>query len=276
MSEAQEPQVAPEEPAETVIAEEPVASEPAAPSSDAPDEGSIPGQEPAHAEPGEENKGFRRRIGRLTDDLRATQAQLHALQQQAAEQQRRPEPQQEPPPKLDDYDDTEAYIKAQIEYGMRGEVQALLEQERREQEHQAAMAQWQEMNNAWNQRQDTARERYPDFDEVAKGHDHQVSDAMANTIVQHDMGPDIAYYLGKNPTESNTIAQMPPFQAAAELGRIAERLKRQQRASNKRSAAPPPPEPGRGAAVQASPNALNDDMSSKDWIKLRRKQVHGK
>lgn len=275
MSDAQEPQAAPETPAETVSPETSVTSEPAEPSSDAPTEGSIPDSQESAPEPSEENRGFRRRVGRLTDELRATQAELAQLRQQQTQVQQKPA-EAEPAPRREDFEDYEEFIEARIAHRMRGEMQTMLQHEQQQREQQAQMAQWQEVNNTWMARQDKARERYADFDEVAKSHDHIVSDAMAQTIVQHEMGPDIAYYLGKNPSESAEISRLPQLQAAAELGRIAERLKVQQSAPKRRSAAPPPAEPGRGAAVQASPNALSDEMSMSDWQKMRAKQVHGR
>jgi hypothetical protein len=55
-----------------------------------------------------------------------------------------------------------------------------------------------------------AREKYPDYDQVAGREDLPITQVMADAIVQHEMGPDIAYHLGQNPQEAVRISRLSP------------------------------------------------------------------
>lgn len=54
-----------------------------------------------------------------------------------------------------------------------------------------------------------ARERYADFDAVARNPQVPVSQGMADIILGLDSGPDVLYHLGKNPAQAAQIANMP-------------------------------------------------------------------
>lgn len=78
---------------------------------------------------------------------------------------------------------------------------------------------------AFNYREAEARERYTDYDAVTRNPSLRITDPMADIIRESDLGPEIAYHLGKNPVEAAKIATMPERLQAKELGRLEERLK---------------------------------------------------
>ena len=61
----------------------------------------------------------------------------------------------------------------------------------------------------------------PDFEEVAFNQTTQISDLMRDIIVDSEYGPQLAYFLGKNPMEAASIAGMTSErEVARNLGRI--------------------------------------------------------
>jgi hypothetical protein len=73
-------------------------------------------------------------------------------------------------------------------------------------------------------RAEDARERYPDFDQVALNPSIPITPGMAEVIKDSDYGADLAYHLGKNPSEASRIAGLPVHRQAAELGRLEAKL----------------------------------------------------
>lgn len=73
---------------------------------------------------------------------------------------------------------------------------------------------------AYQARAEAASAKYPDFAQVAYGNHWNPTPAMIETIMDSDLGPEIAYHLGKNPSEAVRISQLSPASQARELGRI--------------------------------------------------------
>jgi hypothetical protein len=75
---------------------------------------------------------------------------------------------------------------------------------------------------------DEARKAHPDFDavmEAAKGTAADiVPQFVLNYIYESDQSAQIAYYLAKNPEETQKIAKMKPILGLAELGKLADKL----------------------------------------------------
>lgn len=58
----------------------------------------------------------------------------------------------------------------------------------------------------WSERATAFKDKAPDFETVAFSHAHKVSPVMAELIKESEVGPEIAYWLGKNPVEAAKIA----------------------------------------------------------------------
>lgn len=75
---------------------------------------------------------------------------------------------------------------------------------------------------------DEARKTHSDFDavmEAAKGTQADiVPQFVLNYIYESDISGEIAYYLAKNPEETQKIAKMKPILGLAELGKLADKL----------------------------------------------------
>ena len=198
------------------------------------------------------------------DRLAALEAELTEARTKAAQPETKTEqPPPDPRPTRDTFDDPDAYDEALASWAERegarkveakiAEERAAAEREAREAAEAAAKAAREasivQLNEQWAQRETAAKERYLDYDDVAKGDNHVVSEAMAVTIMVAPNGPDVAYWLGSNPEESARIAKLPTVaEQMFEIGRIAERLSSPTRARPRREA---PIEPLQGSRADA-------------------------
>ena len=77
---------------------------------------------------------------------------------------------------------------------------------------------------SYHEKEEEARGKYDDFEQVAYNPKLTITNVMAETIQASEVGPDVAYYLGANPKEAERISKLPPFGQAKEIGKIEARL----------------------------------------------------
>jgi len=123
-------------------------------------------------------------------------------------------------------------------------------------------------------KEEEARDKYDDFEQVAYNPNLPVTDVMAQTIQASDNGPDVIYYLGSNPKEAQRIAQMLPYMQAKEIGRIEAKLS-DSPPTRRTSTAPAPIVPvtartsGAPAFDTTDPRSIKN-MSTSEWIEAER------
>lgn len=108
---------------------------------------------------------------------------------------------------------------------------------------------------AFGYRETIARERFADYDAITRNPNVAITPAMAEVIHDSDVGPDVAYHLGKNPAEAARIASLPAHLQAREIGRIEERLSAP-KPSRKVPAAPVQPVSAIAAGGVKDPSAM--------------------
>ena len=133
-----------------------------------------------------------------------------------------------------------------------------------------------EIIESYHEREEEARNKYDDFEQVAYNSKLPITDAMAQTIQASEVGPDMAYYLGSNPKEAERISRLSPLSQAKELGKIEAKL-----ADNpvvkKTSSAPAPIAPitarssGSPATDTTDPRAIKS-MTTSEWIEADRQR----
>jgi hypothetical protein len=133
-----------------------------------------------------------------------------------------------------------------------------------------------EIIESYHDKEEEARNKYDDFEQVAYNPKLPITDAMAQTIQSSDVGPDMAYYLGSNPKEAERISRLTPLQQAKELGKIEAKL-----ADNpvvkKTSSAPAPIAPvtarssGSPATDTTDPRSIKS-MTTSEWIEAERQR----
>ncbi len=135
----------------------------------------------------------------------------------------------------------------------------------------------QEIVEAYHEREEDARSKYEDFEQVAYNPKLPVTNVMAETIQASDIGPDIAYFLGSNPKEADRISRLSPFLQAKEIGKIEAKLADNPPAIKKTSSAPTPITPVT-ARVTGTPVYDTTDprstktMTASQWIEAERQR----
>ncbi len=170
------------------------------------------------------------------------------------------------PPSAEDFDNAQAYAEALAE---RRAQEMIAQRETAKQQAQFL--------DAYHEREEDARSKYDDFEQVAYNPQLPVTDVMAQTIQASDIGPDVIYWLGSNPKEAARISTLPAILQAREIGKIEARL-----ASNppvkKTSTAPAPIAPiassrstGASAYDTTDPRSIKS-MSTSEWIEAERQR----
>ena len=181
--------------------------------------------------------------------------------QRAAEAQAKQAPVELPP--ADQFESPEAYADALAER----KAQELIA--RREAEKAQS-----ELIEAYHDREEEARNKYDDFEQVAYNPQLRITNVMAETIQSSDVGPDVAYYLGSNPKEADRISKLSPFQQAKEIGRIEAKLVAEP--VTKRTSSAPAPIAPVTARTSGTPSYDTTDprstktMSTSEWIEQER------
>ena len=113
-----------------------------------------------------------------------------------------------------------------------------------------------------------------DYDEVTRDRSLQINQPMARVIKSHDNGPEIAYYLGKNPDVARRIAQMPAELAGFELAKVDATLQTAKvKAAPKKVTKAPPPPPKIKSGDEGLQRGFREGMSDAEFAKMRRKQI---
>lgn len=168
-------------------------------------------------------------------------------------------------PSLDNYESNDAYVEALAEH----KAQELIR--KKEEERYRS-----EVIDAYHTREEEARDKYDDFEQVAYNPNLRITDVMAETIQSSDIGPDVAYYLGSNPKEADRISRLSPFLQAKEIGKIEVKLSAEP-VTKKTSSAPAPIAPVT-ARTSGSPSYDTTDprsiknMSTSEWIEKERER----
>ena len=229
---------------------EPVAEETLAPENDQPNE--------------QQTKTFTQEELDAIVGKRLAREQRKWEREQSRKAQTAPAPAELPPP--EQFDSVDAYADALATR----KAEELLAQ--RELERQKM-----DLLEAYHDREEEARGKYDDFEQVAYNPKLPISNAMAETIQASEIGPDIAYYLGSNPKEAARIASLnSPILQAKEIGKIEAKIASEP-VLKKTTSAPPPIAPisGRSAGSPSydttDPRSIKN-MSTSEWIEAERQR----
>lgn len=166
---------------------------------------------------------------------RAKQANDEKLRLLALLEERKPAPKEEDEPQKPirtAFETTDAfdaalstYVDEKASWVAKKEVLAIQSAEKAKAEETAIAEGQRQARDAYQTRVEKTKEKYADFAEVAESPNVTVSIPMAHAIVNSEHGPEIQYYLGKNPAEAQRISQLAPPVQLIELGEIVARIK---------------------------------------------------
>lgn len=218
------------------------------------------------------NAKIEKRLARANRSFdRRLQEALERERQSFAEQQ--PKPQQAGAPKLEQFDNLDDYVAAKAEYIVKQNLDKTFAERERAARQQAEQGRRGQVEQTWNNRVSQVRVEMPDFDEVIESSGVNITQPMAEAIMESDVGPKVAYYLARNPEKAEEIAEMSPAQIHRAIGRIEAKLEHETLVK-KQSSAPKPASPVGSRA--SNDNGLSDKLSVDDWLKTRNAQLKAK
>ena len=168
-----------------------------------------------------------------------------------------------PTASVDQFESPEAYAEA-LAYQRAEELIAKRE----------AAKQQSQVLESYQEREESAREKYDDFEQVAYNPKLPITNVMAETIQSSDIGPELAYYLGSNPKDADRISRMTPLSQAKEIGKIEAKLAAEPPV--KRTTSAPAPISPVTARASGSPSHDTTDprsiksMTTSQWIEAER------
>jgi len=127
---------------------------------------------------------------------------------------------------------------------------------------------------AYHDKEEAARDKYDDFEQVAYNPNLPITDVMAKAIQAADNGPDVIYHLGANPDLARSISRLDPVLQAREIGKIEASLLATPLVK-KTSTAPAPISPVSARANSApvfdttDPRSIKS-MTTSEWIEADR------
>ena len=167
------------------------------------------------------------------------------------------------PPVADSFTDPEEY------------AQALALQKAQELVAQRDAAKQQaEIMEAYADSEEKVRDKYDDYDQVARNPNVPITEVMAEAIYASDVGPEVAYYLGTNIKEAARISRLTPFLQAKEIGKIEAKLASDPPVK-KTSNAPAPISPVTARSTGSTSHDTTDprsvkSMTTSQWIEAER------
>ena len=170
-------------------------------------------------------------------------------------------------PKREAFQDDDAYTEAQIEH--RAEQLAREKLKQREKAEQS-----ERMAESFQEKAEKVSERYPDFSIVVGNPALSINETMAEFIAESDLGPDVAYHLGKHPLDAARIASMSAVKATRELTRLEAELAGKPKATPSNA-----PEPIRPVGTRGKPtsSALPSDDDTVDvWMKKEQARLRAR
>ena len=139
-----------------------------------------------------------------------------------------------------------------------------------------AQRQQAEVLEGYHEREEEARGKYDDFEQVAYNPSLKITQVMAQTIQASEVGPDVAYYLGSNPKDAERISKLAPFLQAKEIGRIEAKLAADPPVKKTSSApapiAPVTPRGNNGSTFDTNDPRSIKSMSTSEWIEAERRR----
>jgi hypothetical protein len=164
---------------------------------------------------------------------------------------------------VDQFESTEAYADA---LAYQKAEQLIAQREAAKQQSQVL--------ESYHEREEEARSKYEDFEQVAYNPKLPITNVMAEAIQSSDIGPELAYHLGTNPKEAERISRLPPLSQAKEIGRIEAKLAADPPVK-RTSSAPAPISPvsarstGSSAYDTTDPRSIKT-MTDSQWIEADR------
>ncbi len=217
-------------------------------------------------------KGVQKRIDKITRQKYDAERRIQELEQTLS---KRPEaqPTSTAKPTLEDFDyDDSKFVEALTDWKV---GQAISKQATQNAETTRRSQQEQVYQEFETKRQATLVQgvtAYDDFEEVAiENPELNITPQMAHVITGSDIGHEIAYYLGSNTAEADSIARMQPLDQAAAVAKLENKLASKPAKKISNAAAPIKPVGAKGSTTIK----LDPKKDYVKWAAARNKEEFG-
>lgn len=224
---------------------------------------------PEESSASKKDDGFQKRIDELTHRYYEEKNQREHFQQQWEDSQQ--VAQEVPGKTLADFEYDEGkfaeYLQGQAVQEARAEVERNTQQQqgmKRRSEFEAKEAKF--------------AVSVKDYQTVTRNQALPLNQTMVETLQTAEKGPEVLYYLGKNPDVAASLASMSPLDAARELGRIEATKLVKPEPILKTTPAPVPKIKGADSSATRirSDSPESDKLSDAEWLKRERKRIAAK
>ena len=214
---------------------------------------------------------FQRRLDRAYKAAAEAKARAELYEKELTTLKAAQQPASDPSaPRLEQFDDIEKYAAAKADY----EKSKALKEYQAKQQGETQKQQIARLSESWESKAEAASEKYDDWEEVV-GDKIKPTTPTLMALMEAENGPDVAYFLAKNPKEIARIEKLPVLSQILEVGRISAKLAAEPPKPKTPSRAPAPITPLTGASPVAT-DVPSEQDDIRDWIRKRQKQVHGK
>jgi hypothetical protein len=178
------------------------------------------------------------------------------------------------PPVLTDFSDIEQYEEAKFQYrwNLAEKQKANQEEQQRKQKADQERKDIQDrIDREFYSRVNKVIDKIPDYQEVVRSSTMNLPNDALLAIKESDIGPEVAYYLAKNPSEAEKLSKMSVSSAVREIGKIEAKLSMVEppkKQTKQVTQAPEPIKPTGG--THSVVNKSYDEMSMEEFIKQRR------
>ena len=224
-------------------------------------------------------KAAEEKANKLAEEIQAERQAREESAKEAAELRAKYEPPKKdelgPEPLPAQFNDVNEYAKALKEWTS----DKVRHEDRIQQAETQAKKVWEETAKNWKTRQDAAKVKLPDYQQVIEASSSMmISDQVRDAILESEVGPEIQYHLVKNPDLVKDIAKMSISKALKEIVKIELSLGEEHVAKAKTpiaeiSKAPAPITPIKGGSLSTD-NKVNSDGefmgTYEEWKSLRK------
>jgi len=226
-------------------------------------------EEASAEQPKKPPRGVQKRLDELTRLRYEAERRADQERQERIEWQKRAMGEQKPivqatKPTVEQYGTYEDFMEALSDW----KVEQRLASERAEREQQAQRETTAKKAMTYQERVQKAISKYEDYEQIAHGNHWTPTPDMRDAILESEMGPDLAYYLGNNPDEAIRISGLSPAAQNRELGKLEVKLSHPPKPQPTKAPAPIEPS-GSKAKAQKSPA----DMSDHEFAEWRKRQI---
>jgi len=225
--------------------------------------------EPEQSSSSKKDDGFQTRIDELTRRYYEEKNQREHFQQQWEDSQQVVP--QEPGKTLADFE----YDEGQFALYVQGQAvqEAKAEIERNNQQQQGI-----KRRAAFEAKEQDFATNIDDYHTVTRNNALPITQVIVETLQTAEKGPEVLYYLGKNPEIAASLSAMSPLDAARELGRIEATKLVKPVPSGKKPPAPVPKIKATNASVTQikSDSPESDNLSTEEWKRREIKRLDRK